>query len=95
MILISNKSEDKLALAKEEIAINIDIMDVMDHNSQGDRNEEEQRHQKDADVMSCEEQQEPSDEHGYTEPPIKRLRSDKTLKKGQIKLGQIFKKLRE
>ena len=48
-------SEDELALVKEEIAVDIDIMDVMDHNSQGDRNEEEQQHQKDADVMSCEE----------------------------------------
>ena len=37
--------------------------------------------------MSCEEQQEPSDEHRYTEPRTKRLRSDKALKKGQIKLG--------
>ena len=34
-------------------------MDVMDHNSQGDRNEEQQHHQNDADIMSCEEQQEP------------------------------------
>ena len=80
-------SEDELALVKEEIAVDIDIMDVMDHNSQGDRNKEQQQHQKDADAKSCEEQT--SDERGYTEPPTKRLRSDK------VKLGQIFKKVKE
>ena len=48
-------SEDELAFVKEEGAVDIDVMDVMDQNSQGDRNEEEQQHQKDADVMSCEE----------------------------------------
>ena len=61
---------------------------MMDYNSQGDNNEEEQQHQKDADVMSCEEQQGPSDERGYTEPPTKRLRIDKALKKGQIKISR-------
>ena len=82
-------------MVKEEIAVDIDVMDGMDHSYQGDRNEEEQQHQKDADIMSYEEQQELSDERGYTELPIKRLRSDKALKKVQIKLGQIFKKLKE
>ena len=67
-------SEDELALVKEEIGIDIDVMDVIDHNSQGDTNEEQQQHQRDADVMSCEEKQEPSDECRYTEPPTNRLR---------------------
>ena len=57
----------------------------MDHNS--DTSEEpQQQHQKDAD-------EEPSDTE-VTEPPKKKSKTDK-LAKGQVKLGQIFKKLKE
>ena len=50
-------NEDELALVKEKIAIDIDVMDVMDHNSQEDTNEGQQQDQRNADVVSCEEQQ--------------------------------------
>ena len=68
-------SQDELILVKEKIAVDIDVKDGMDHNYQEDRNKEEQLHQKDADIMSCEEQQELSDECGYTE-----LRTYKKIK---------------
>ena len=82
-------SEDELALVKEEIIVDIDVMDVMDHGSLCDSDtteEPQQQHQRDAD-------EEPSDTE-VTEPPKKRSKTDK-LAKGQVKLGQIFKKLKE
>ena len=43
-------SDDELALVKEEITVDID---VMDHNSQDNINDEQQ-HQQDIDVVDCE-----------------------------------------
>ena len=96
-------SDDELALVKEEITIDIDVIDTMDLSSQGDTGDKQQ-HQKDNDVMDCEDQEGPKDKcrstesesfTEVTEPPKKKSKTDRNIEKGQIKLGQIFKKLRE
>ena len=81
-------SDDELALVKEEITVDIDVMDMMDHNSQNNTNDEQQ-HQQDIDVVDCEG---PSNE---CEPPKKKSKTDKAIKPGQLKLVEIFKKLKE
>ena len=59
-------NDDELALVKEEITIDIDVMDTMDLSSQGDTSDKQQ-HQKDNDVMDCEDQEGPKDKCGSTE----------------------------
>lgn len=72
-------SDDELVLVKEEIAVDIEEMDILDHNNQGSTSDEQQhQHQKEADVVNCEEQPEPSDECEYIEPPKKKPKTDKT-----------------
>ena len=45
-------SDDELALVKEEIIVDIDVMDMMDYDSQ-DNTSDDQQYQQDIDVVDC------------------------------------------